>query len=123
MPVLADDAAGRREAMQLRFAIELGPEHAALRPRRPRARVDVDAFHRRQIDHQPAIDDGRSGDIVAAAADGDFEVERARQLDGVGDVGDAMAAGDGGRPLVDQAVVHACGASSYPASAAAAAGP
>ena len=39
-----------------------------------RPRVDVDALHRRQIDHQAAVDRGAAGDVVAAAADGDLEV-------------------------------------------------
>ena len=43
--------------------------------------------------------------VVAAAADGDFELQVARQLDGVDDVGHAAAARDQRRPLVDQAVM------------------
>ena len=57
-------------------------------------RIDVNALHRRQIDHQAAVDRRPAGDVVAAAAHRDLEAERARQLDGVDDVGDAAAAGD-----------------------------
>ena len=72
-------------------------------------RVDVDSLHRRQIDHQAVVDRGAAGDVVAAAADGDLEAERARELHGIGDVGRPVAAGDQRRPLVDEPVVHAAG--------------
>ena len=48
----------------------------------------------------------RPGDVVTAAANRHLEAERAGQLHGVDDVGDAMTAGDGGGILVDQPVVH-----------------
>ena len=76
MPVDADDAAGRGQAVHLRFAIQLLPQHAALRARRARRDVDVDALHRRQVDHHAAVDRRPAGHVVPAAADGDFEVER-----------------------------------------------
>ncbi len=105
----ADDAAGSRQPVHLRFAVQFFPQHAALRPRGARHRIDVDAFHRRQIDHHAAIDGRPSGHVVTAAADGDFEIERTRQLDRVSDVGRTEASRDERRTLVDQAVVHAAG--------------
>ena len=48
----------------------------------------------------------RPADVVAAAAHRHLEAERAGQLHGIDDVGDAVTAGDGGRTLVDQPVVH-----------------
>ena len=107
MPVVADDSAGRRKAVQLRFAIELLPQHAALRPDGALCRVDVDSLHRREVDHQAVVDRGTSTDIVSATADGNLQIQRARELDGVRDVGGAMTSRDRGRPLVDEAVVHA----------------
>ena len=69
----------------------------------------MDALHRGEIDHHPAVDGAVPGDVVTAAADGDLEIQRPRQLDGVRDVGGAMASRDQRRPLVDQAVVDASG--------------
>src|SRR5205823_2990247 len=74
-----------------------------------RDRIDVNAFHRREIDHEPAVARGPAGDVVAAAADGDFEVQRPRELDGIDDVGDAEAARYEHRPFVDEPVVYAAG--------------
>ncbi len=105
----ADHAAGRRETVELRLAIELLPQHAALGPRRSRGRIDVNAFHRREIDHQAAVDGSASADVVATAANGDFEAERARELDGIRNVSRSMTPGDECRPLVDEAVVDAAG--------------
>jgi hypothetical protein len=68
--------------------------------------VDADAGHWRQVDHHAAVDRRQPGHIVTAAADGDFELLLAGETDRIDDVGDAAAAGDQRRPLVDQAVVH-----------------
>jgi hypothetical protein len=105
----AHDATGCGESMYLCLAIELLPQHAALRARRALARIDVNALHRREVDHQAVIDGGAAGDVVPAAADGDLQAERARELHGVDDVGRPVAARDEGRPPVDEPVVHAAG--------------
>jgi hypothetical protein len=42
---------------------------------------------------------------VPAAAHGDFEIQRARERDGVGDVGGALASRDQRRPFVDEPVM------------------
>jgi hypothetical protein len=69
----------------------------------------MDALHRRQVDHQPALGRRAPGHVVAAAADGGFEPVVARQLHGIDDVGHAAAARDQRRALVDEAVVHPAG--------------
>ena len=91
--------------MDLCLAIELSPQDAALRAHRARGDVHINALHRRQIDHQTLVDRRAAGDVVTAAAHGHLEAQRVGQAHGVDDVGDAMAAGDGGRMLVDQPVV------------------
>ena len=68
-----DGAARRREAVRLGLVIELAPEHAALRDDRARVRIDADALHRRQIDHEAAVVRAVPGRAVAAAANGDEE--------------------------------------------------
>ena len=102
-----DDAAGAREAVQLRLAVVLRPRNAALRPRGARDRIDVNTFHWRQVDHQPAVDRRAAGDVVAAAADGHLQAVFARQVHGVHYIRRVPAARDQGGPFVDQTVVHA----------------
>ena len=98
-------AARDRQAVQLRLAIELAPGDAALRPHRSVLGIDVNALHRRQVDHHPAIDGRASGHVVAAAANRHLEAKLAREIDGIDHVGHAAASGDQRRPLVDQSVV------------------
>jgi hypothetical protein len=104
-----DDTPRRRETVELRLAIELLPQHAALRASGPRARVYVDALHRRQVDHHSVVDSGPPADVVAAAPDGDLEAEAPGQPHRVGHVGSPLATHDEGRALVDQPVMNAPG--------------
>src|SRR5439155_1401137 len=76
----------------LGLAIQFLPQNAALRAHGARFRVDVDPLHRREINHHSGVDRRAARDVVFAAADGDFQVRGVGQLDGVGDVGRAMAA-------------------------------
>jgi hypothetical protein len=46
-------------------------------------RIGVDAFHRRQIDHQPIVDNCAPRPIVAAAMDCHLKIQRSREVDGV----------------------------------------
>ncbi len=100
-----DRAARRRESVHGRLAVELAPERTALRARRLAGRVDVDALHRREVDHQRIVGDGAPGDVVAAAANRDVEALRASEADRVGDVRGVPAARDQRRPPVDHPVV------------------
>jgi hypothetical protein len=101
-----DGTTGDRETVQLGFAIELAPCDAALGPHAAGERIDVDAFHRRKVDHDAAVDSRASGHIVAAATNGHLELKLAGHSDGVRDIGHAAASRDQRRPLVDQTVVH-----------------
>ena len=92
--------------MQLRLAVELPPQDAALSAHSAPAHIHVNALHRRQIDHQALIDRGPPRDIVTPAAHRHLEAERAGQVHGIDNVGDAMTGRNRGRTLVDQAVVH-----------------
>src|SRR5262245_60122865 len=92
--------------MKLRLAIELFPQDTTLSANGVLPCIHGDVFHGRQVDHQPPIDRGSSSDVVAAAADGYFEAERAGQTDRVHHVGDAKTTGDNRRVLVDETVVY-----------------
>ena len=87
------------------LAVQLLPRRAPLRPRRPAGGIDMDPSHSRHVDHQPALRDCATRDVVPAAADGDLEAARAGEPDRVGDVHRATAARDERGPAVDQAVV------------------
>jgi hypothetical protein len=76
-----------------------------LGPRGTGVRIDVNAFHRRQVDHQPAVDGRTPRHIVAAATDRHLETQLSREVDGVDDVGDATASSNQYRAFVHQTVV------------------
>ena len=78
IPVCRNDAADGGEPEVLRLAIELAPQHARLGARRPRCRVDPDAPHRREVDHEPAIAERMSADSVATGAHRDDQIALAR---------------------------------------------
>src|SRR5579883_1993371 len=99
-----DEAAGGGEAKGLRLVIELGPGNAPLGTYGARSRINPDALHGRQVDHQAAVAHGAAGDVVAAATDGDRQLQGPREGNGLDHVSDPGAAGDEGRSLVDHAV-------------------
>jgi hypothetical protein len=104
-----DHAAGRRQAERLGLAVELAPRHAGPGPRGPVHRVDPDALHGRQVDHEATVAHGAAGDVVAAAPHGHEHVVLAREAHGGQDVGDAGAARDERRAPVDHGVVDGAG--------------
>jgi hypothetical protein len=106
-PRARDRAAGRCEPKRRGCSIELADEYAWLRSDRLPDWIDVDALHRRQVDHQSFVGDGLSGDVVAASAYGDLQSLLAAEVDRVDHVCGAKAAGDQGGSLVDEAVVDA----------------
>ena len=104
-PVLETTPPVTARRVQLGLAVDLAPGDAALDAHRSVLRVDVNALHRHQVDHQPTIDGGASRHVVAAAAHRHLQAQPACELDGIGHVGGAVAAGDQRGALVDQAVV------------------
>jgi len=64
-----DLTSGHGEPVHRRLPVELAPVDATLSANRARGRVDVDALHLRQVDHQPAVRYRAAGDVVTAAAD------------------------------------------------------
>jgi hypothetical protein len=86
--------------------LKLLPCHPAFDNCAPLGGVDVNAFHQRQIDHQPIVYGRASGDVVTAAAHGDFEPARASEAHRICNVRHSQAPGDQRRPLIDKAVVN-----------------
>jgi len=101
---MADDPAGRGQPEGLGLAVELAPEESRLRSRRSPLRVDPQALHRREIDHEPAVTHRGAGDVVAAASHGDEKIARACETHGGPDVGGAGAARDEPGTTIDRAV-------------------
>ena len=71
--------------------------------------INVNPFHRAEVDHHAAIDRGAARDVVAAAANSHFQADAASEVDGINDVGHAATSGDQCGALVDEAVVDLAG--------------
>jgi hypothetical protein len=69
----------------------------------------VHAAHRRQVDDQAVVDDGRAGDVVPTAAHGQGQPVLRGEPDRAGDVFGVGAPRDYGRALVDHPVPHPAG--------------
>ena len=90
-------AARNGQAMQLRFAVKFCPGHAALGLYCTAAPVGVNAFHERQVDHEPTLDSGSPCHVVCAAANRDLQPEFLSQIDTIDYVGHAPAASNESR--------------------------
>ena len=65
----------------------------------------MNAFHRHEVDHQPALDGRASRHVVSAATDRHLKTQFSREIDGVDYVGHTTAASNQYRTLVHQTVV------------------
>ncbi len=107
----AADAGGGDEAARCRHSegvggvVDLAPGAAALDAHGPRFRIDANALHLREVDHQPGVAGAEAGAVVAAPADSEEQVVLAGEGDGGDHVGDVGATGDHCGTLVDHAVV------------------
>lgn len=77
--------------------------------RRAALGIDPYAFHPRQVDHQAAVADRATGDIVAAAAHRHQKLVRTGEVDAIDDIGNPMTACDQCGPAVDHAVPDLAG--------------
>ena len=102
-----DQPAGRAQAVGLRRGVHLGPARAALHARGARDRVDLDAAHAREVDHEAAVARALAGDVVSAAADRGQQPLAAGEAHGLDHIGGARAAGDQRGPAVDRPVPDA----------------
>jgi hypothetical protein len=106
---MSDDPAGRGEPEGLSLAVELAPEKSRLRARRSRRRIDPQALHRREIDHEPAVTHRGAGDVVAAGSHGHEQIALACETDSGPDVGGAGAARDEPGTTIDRTVPDRAG--------------
>ncbi len=98
------DAERRREAMRLSDRIEIGERAAGLDGRSAGGRVHLNALHQREVDHETVVANGIARDVVAAPADRDEQVVRARELDRLDDIVSRPAARDQRRLAIDRRV-------------------
>ena len=69
------------QAVHLGFTIKLPPQHAPLGMDATPGRIDANAFHRAQIQHQPAVTGGMAGGVMAPTADGHGQIMGAGECD------------------------------------------
>ena len=100
----ADHAAWRCEAVRLRRRVEVEPGGAASRDGDARLRIDSDAPHPGQIDHDAVVDGAVTGRVMTAAANGDLQAMGPGEGKRARDVAGIHAARDRRRPPVDQQV-------------------
>ena len=91
---IAVDTHCRGKAKRLGRRVELAENEACFGAGGAPLRVDLNAFHAGQIDHQPALAHGAAGDVVAAAAHGDQQAVVASKVDGFDDVASSGTADD-----------------------------
>jgi hypothetical protein len=67
-------------------------------------RVDADALHGREVDHQAAIADGVTRDVMTATANGNQESVGSSKIDGMNHISSTSATGNERGTLIDHGV-------------------
>ena len=105
-----DQAAGRGEPMDLGLPVEIPPGGATLDSRAPGLRVHVDRRHAGEIDQKAAVAGATAAGVMATGAHRCDQPMLPRHVDGLDDIGGALAVRDDPRLLVEHAVPdQACG--------------
>src|SRR5579872_1891251 len=100
-----DDPAGEGKAEGVGGMIDVAQCAAGFHPGCLCLRVDVNAFHLREVDHEAVVAATETCAVVAAAADRGQETGFAGETERLDDIRDVCAAGDQGGMFVDHAVV------------------
>jgi hypothetical protein len=90
----------------LGLAVHLGPQAAGLHRRTSSLGIHTDALHRREVDHQPAVQDGVARHAVASATHRDGKTLVTRETQGGQHVRRPGAASDENRTPVDGGVPY-----------------
>ena len=104
-----DHAPCRCQAKGRGLPVELPPGDAPLGLDRLAAGIDPDAFHRTQVDDEATLTDAMAGRMVSTPAHGHEHLVRLGKAHGGEHIGDARAACDQRRSLVDHGVKHRAG--------------
>src|SRR5919204_1703536 len=99
-----NDPGRHSQTEQLRLSIHVAERGAALHAHSPRLSVDMDAVHRREIDHEAAVVHGIARDVVASTFDRHEQVVLTCEVHCVDDICGAAAPSDQRRSPVDQPV-------------------
>ena len=62
---VVDRAAGCGQTVHLGLTVKLAPQHATLGMYTPLRGIDANAFHRAQVNHQPAVTGGMASGVVS----------------------------------------------------------
>ena len=106
---MADEAAGRREAMRLRRRVDFAPRRPAAASDATGGRVDGHAVHVPKMDHHAAVAGCSAGVVVPAAPDRDFEIGLARKADNIRDLAGVGATSDDRGLAVDCSIPKSTG--------------
>jgi len=87
--------------VRLERIIHLAPGASAFCTKLARRSVNLDAFHARQINHEPAVAHGKPGNVVARPPDRYQQVLLTRKIHGLDHIVRADASGNEGRPPID----------------------
>jgi hypothetical protein len=104
-----DGAPGHCQAMGTGCRVELGPRSPALGGEGGALGIDRDVGHVGEADHQPAVGDGASRDVVPAAAYRDLDPRATCEGERGDHVAGRSGADDDPRAAVDEAVVDGPG--------------
>jgi hypothetical protein len=106
---VAHDSAGGGETVRLRFVVDVAPERPTLHPCPAPGGIDLHGPHRREVDDDAVIANGRARHVVASAPYRDLEIVVVGELYGRNHVGRAAAAGDQARTSIDRTVPDCTG--------------
>ena len=68
--------------------VQIAPQRTALRAKALSLRIDPNASHQGEIEHQSPVANGVAGDVVAAPSHRKHETALARKFDRLDDIGD-----------------------------------
>ena len=92
------------QPVRLRRSVKFAPQHTRRGKGLPRLRVHPNVLHGGEVNHQPVIADGGSGDAVSTPANANGHPFGARELYRRADVGRGGAAGNQRGATIDHAV-------------------
>ncbi len=100
-----DHAARDSQAEDLRLPVDLSPGRAPLNAYCLVGRVDPDAVHVAEVEHQPPVDGAVTGDVMPTGSDGEQHPVLPSQVHTVDDVGFARAPDDETWPTIDREIL------------------
>ncbi len=104
-----NNPAGGGQTEGLCLVVELAPGDARFGADGAAFHIHTDAFHGREINHQPTVAESIARDVVTAAANGHQHTIGSSKIDRMDNVGNTDAAGDESRSFVDHHIKTCAG--------------